>query len=74
MESHNCIGSACAICHPRCECHECTQIRGRELNPFQNLQQYFDSQLCPFCKNYIPCGKNHTEGGTDLQQTKGVIP
>lgn len=31
---HSCIGSACAICHPRCECHDCTQARAKERNPF----------------------------------------
>lgn len=37
MKGHDCIGSACAICHVKCECHDCTQARTREKNPFQPL-------------------------------------
>lgn len=47
-QPHNCIGSSCAICHPRCECHECTQARAKEHDTF-----YGYSPLNPLLGNEI---------------------
>lgn len=48
MNGHGCIGSACAICNPKCECHSCTQIRGQiNLGGLGMMQQFqsFPRQL-----------------------------
>jgi hypothetical protein len=48
MGAHNCVGHACAICHPRCECHECTQARARE-NQGGMLGSVQAFVQCPLC-------------------------
>lgn len=65
MNGHDCIGNACAICHPRCECHACTQARAQERNPFLGGNLY-TRVTCQYCLLPIDQPQAHGDGKCNI--------